>query len=268
MPNAYVNGSNIKYEQYGEKKSEHVLFIHGLGSSSLAWRDIPQALSEHFHIITVDLIGFGESDKPQTANYTMKGFSKFIIDFREAIGIKSDEKITLVGHSLGGYIATEVAIENKALLEKLVLIDSSGMLSQPTPLLQQYHDVAMEPEPEFEKVKKVFEQMYANPLLLHPLVVHIFIKTIKEEGAKRAFKTAFDDSTTRRIEPERLKEIADIPCLIIWGKHDSVIPTNYSNEFKTVFNRVVSETIKDAGHAPFVEKTALVYEKLRTFLTQ
>ena len=76
----------------------------------------------------------------------------------------------------------------------------------------------MESEPEFEKVKKVFEQMYANPLLLHPLVVGIFIRTIKEQGAKRAFKTAFDDSTTRWIQKERLNEIAEIPCLMIWGR--------------------------------------------------
>ncbi|MDQ3840919.1 MAG: alpha/beta hydrolase [Thermoproteota archaeon] len=282
MPIAYVNGSNIKYDQYGERKNKHVLFIHGLGSSSIAWRDIPQALSEHFHTISVDLIGFGGSDKPQTADYTIRGFSKFINDFirKEEIGIKCNEKITLVGHSLGGYIAADVAIQNKVnkdkdiqnkdiqLIEKLVLIDSSGMLTQPTQLLQQYHDVAMESEPEFGKVKKVFEQMYAHPFLLLDIVVHIFIRTIKEQGAKRAFKTAFDDSTTRRIEKERLNEIAEMPCLMIWGRKDSVIPPDYSNGFKEVFSDAAFEIIEDAGHAPFVEKTALVYEKLRTFLTR
>jgi pimeloyl-ACP methyl ester carboxylesterase len=282
MPIAYVNGSNIKYEQYGENKGKHVLFIHGLGSSSIAWRDIPQALSEDFHTITVDLIGFGGRDKPQTANYTIRGFSKFINDFikEEEIGIKSEEKLTLVGNSLGGFIAAEVAIQNKVnkdkdiqnkdihLIEKLVLIDSSGMLTQPTPLLQQYHDVAMESEPEFQKVKKVFEQMYAYPYLLLDIVVHIFIRTIKEQGSKRAFKTAFYDSTTRRIEKERLNEIAKIPCLVIWGRKDSLIPPDYSNGFKEVFSNAAFEIIEDAGHAPYVEKTAIVYDKLRTYLTK
>jgi pimeloyl-ACP methyl ester carboxylesterase len=82
MPIAYVKNSNIQYEQfYGEEKnkagynenlrSKHVLFIHGIGSSSSAWRDIPEALTkivtsknEHFHTINLDLIGFGKSDKP------------------------------------------------------------------------------------------------------------------------------------------------------------------------------------------------------------
>ena len=172
-----------------------------------------------------------------------------------------------MGHSLGGYIATEVAIENKNIIEKLVLIDSSGMLTQPTPLLMQYLGIAMDPEPTYERIKKIFEQMYANPLMLHPLVVNAFIRTIKEPGAKHAFKTAFDDSTTRPIESERLKEVKDIPCLIIWGKYDNVIPLDHLKKFKEVFNNAAVEIIENAGHAPFVEKTALVYEKLRSFLT-
>ncbi|HYZ96697.1 MAG TPA: hypothetical protein VE524_08895, partial [Nitrososphaeraceae archaeon] len=53
---------------------------------------IPDALSKYFHTITVDLIGFGESDKPEKADYyTIKGFSKFIVDFLERIGIKEEE---------------------------------------------------------------------------------------------------------------------------------------------------------------------------------
>ena len=52
-----VEGSKIKYGEYGKNNSRHVLFIHGLGSSSTTWADIPQALSKHFHTITVDLVG-------------------------------------------------------------------------------------------------------------------------------------------------------------------------------------------------------------------
>ena len=65
------------------KISMFYLFIHGLGSSSIAWRDIPQALSEHFHTITVDLIGFGGSDKPNTADYTIKGLANSLLIFSE-----------------------------------------------------------------------------------------------------------------------------------------------------------------------------------------
>jgi pimeloyl-ACP methyl ester carboxylesterase len=88
--NAYtdVKGVCTLYSEYGENQNKHVLFIHKLGTSSVTWRDIPIALSKYFHTITVDLIGFGGSCKPETADYTIRGFSKFIIDFLEKIGIK------------------------------------------------------------------------------------------------------------------------------------------------------------------------------------
>ena len=103
-----------------------MLFIHGLGSSSLVWKDIPEALSRHFHTIAIDL-GFGLSDKPtQPDNYTMEGFSKFIVDFLDAVRINKvcpHNKISLVGHSLGGFIAALAATRLKGKIEKLVLVD-------------------------------------------------------------------------------------------------------------------------------------------------
>ncbi len=85
--------------------------------------DIPQALSEHFHTISVDLIGFGGSDKPKL-DYTISYFSQFIKNFLIQIGIKDQkDKIIIIGHSLGGYISIEYAIQNIEQIEKLVLID-------------------------------------------------------------------------------------------------------------------------------------------------
>ena len=99
-----VKGVCTSYSEYGKDQHKHVLFIHGLGASSLAWRDIPYAISKYFHTITVDLVGFGGSDKPEKEDYyTIKGFSKFIVDFLEKIGLKN-KRVILVGHSLGGYI--------------------------------------------------------------------------------------------------------------------------------------------------------------------
>jgi pimeloyl-ACP methyl ester carboxylesterase len=268
-----VKGVGTYYKEYGDPKDKHVLFIHGLGSSSLAWRDIPDALSQYFHTITIDLIGFGASEKPETADYTIKGFSKFIEDFlKERIGIEKKEhkKINIVGHSLGGYIAAQVAIENKKMIEKLVLIDSSGLLEGPTQLLKDYRVAATEVNPvtRYEKVKRVMEDLYAGPSRLLPVAVDLFEYTIEKPGAKHAFEAAFDNSTTTQIEQEGFKQIDDIPCLVIWGEKDNLIPIEYYYKFRQKLPKAKYETITDAGHSPFVEKTALVYEKLRTFLMQ
>jgi pimeloyl-ACP methyl ester carboxylesterase len=268
MAFAYVRGGGTFYKEYGDPKRKHVLFIHGLGASSLVWRDIPEALSKYCHTITVDLIGFGLSDKPEKADYTIKGLSKFIEGFLETIGIKEHGKVSIVGHSLGGYIAAEFAIEKKEMIEELVLIDSSGLLKEPTELLKEYRKAATEPNPitRYEKVKRVLEDMYTGPSRLLPVAVDLFDLTIEKPGAKQAFESSFDNSTTTHIETEGFKQIEDVPCLILWGENDKLIPLEYKM-FTDNLPKAQHETVTDAGHAPFVEKPALVYEKLRTFLS-
>lgn len=263
------DGFHIQYDEYGKKdKPIHILFIHGLGSSSIVWRDIPQALSEHFHTIAVDLIGFGGSDKPDS-DYTISYFAQFVKSFLRQIGIKNSDKIVIVGHSLGGYIAAEYAIENREQIEKLVLIDSSGMLNQPTPLLEQYLNAALEANPALRhtKLKRVFESLLAQPFRLLPILVDLFVSVIEKPGAKHAFESAFRNSTTTPIDPERLGRIKGIPCLIIWGEKDNLIPSDHVNKFREILKDAEIVIISDAGHSPFVEKTAIVYHKLLYFLT-
>jgi 2-hydroxy-6-oxonona-2,4-dienedioate hydrolase len=261
------DGFNIRYDEYGKGNPRHILFIHGLGSSSIVWRDIPQALSEQFHTICVDLIGFGGSDKP-LLNYTMSYFSQFVKSFLRQIGINDSDKVTIIGHSLGGYIAADYAIENKEQIEKLVLIDSSGMLDRPTSLLEQYLDAAMETDPisRYSKVKKVFEGLMSQPFRLLPIITDIFISVIEKPGAKHAFESAFRNSTATSINMERLEKIKDLPCLIIWGEKDDLIPLEHIDRFRQILKDADTIVIDDAGHSPFVEKTAIVYQKLLTFL--
>jgi pimeloyl-ACP methyl ester carboxylesterase len=263
----------IAYTEYGKDTSnKHVLFVHGLGASSLAWRDIPAALSSYFHTITVDLIGFGESDKPMEGDYTIKGFSKFIVDFLiKEIKIGENDKISIVGHSLGGYIAAQFAIENRKMIEKLVLIDSSGLLEKPTLLLEQYLDAAMEIEPvlRYKKLKRVLGAIYADLSFMPPVVVDKFVEIIIKEGARNAFERAYQNSTRIQIELQGFQQIQDVPCLIIWGEKDNLIPLEYCDKFKENLpeSKAKYEVIKGTGHAPFVGRTALIYEKLRIFLT-
>ena len=263
--------NNIKI-RYLESKGDHafcrhILFIHGLGSSADRWLDIPDALSKYYHTIAVDLIGFGGSDKPGDIDYTIEKFAEFIQEFINKKGLTSDDKkITLVGHSLGGYIAVEFAIRNIELIEKLVLIDSSGFLNGPTPLLEQYLYAAK--YTSYDNVRNVFEQLVSKPWRVLPVVISTFITRINSPGAKYSFESAYKNSTTTQIDLSRLKSIEDIPTLIIWGKNDNLIPIEHSNLFKQVLEKSKVEEIEDTGHAPFAEKPALVCEILHTFLSQ
>ncbi len=258
-----VQGLKIRYLESGDSNNKHILFIHGLGSSADRWLDIPDALSLYFHAIAVDLPGFGRSDKPSTVNYTIKEFREFIVGLMKEIGI-NDGKTSIIGHSLGGYIATEVAIEYKSLVKKLVLIDSSGMLKQPTPLLRQYLKAAMNPSKL--AVRKVFEQMVADPTRVSSKLIESFIDRMKSPGAKYAFKCTLENSANTQIGLSRLRMIRDMPTLILWGSKDRVIPLAHSSFFKKAIKGSHIAIIQDAGHAPFSEKPALVCEMLHEFL--
>jgi 2-hydroxy-6-oxonona-2,4-dienedioate hydrolase len=258
-----IKGSNIRYREFGESSgtSKHLLFLHGLGSSSDRWIDIPEAFSRHYHTVAVDLIGFGGSDSPQL-NYTINTFKEFVLDFMSSIKI-DDGKTTIIGHSLGGYIAAEIAIGNRSIVDRLVLIDSSGMLDRPTPLLDEYLEAAI--SASHEKVKRVFEQLVAQSWRVIPILVDVFVNRINRPGAKHAFESAFLNSTNTQIGLDRLKGIQDMPTLIIWGKNDNLIPVEHSKLFEETIKNSSLEIVEDAGHAPYAEKPAIVSEMLHEF---
>ena len=256
-------------------KRQHLLFIHGLGSSADRWLDIPDALSLYFHTLAIDLPGFGGSDKPTDMNYTIEAFSDIVRQFMDKIRVTEEDRgnnyrartITLVGHSLGGYIASRIAAaDNSSFLDKLVLVDSSGNLEKPTPLLQQYLDAAMDPSKE--KVRNVFEQMVANPLLISDVLVQGFIDRINKPNSKYAFESSLRNSANTQIGIKNLNKIGEkgIPTLIIWGMHDKVIPTEHSQIFREAIKDSTAIIVPQTGHAPFTEKPALVCEYLHKFL--
>jgi 2-hydroxy-6-oxonona-2,4-dienedioate hydrolase len=257
------------------ERRQCLLFIHGLGSSADRWLDIPDALSLYFHTIAIDLPGFGGSDRPSDMDYTIEAFSDIVRQFMDKTRIAEQDQgndksrtITLVGHSLGGYIASKIAAaDNSNLLKKLVLVDSSGNLEKPTPLLQEYLDAAMNPSKE--RVRKVFEQMVANPLLISDVFVQGFIDRINRPGSKYAFESSLRNSANTQIGIKNLNKIGEkgIPTLIIWGMHDKVIPTHHSQIFREAIKGSAVNIIPSTGHAPFTEKPALVCEYLHKFLS-
>jgi pimeloyl-ACP methyl ester carboxylesterase len=108
--------------------------------------------------------------------------------------------------------------------------------------------------------------MYASPSRLLPIAVDLFEYVIEKRGARQAFGSSFKNSTSTQIKPEGFKIIQDIQCLVLWGEKDNLIPIRYCDKFKEMLPKAKYELIKDAGHAPFVEKPALFYQKLTTFL--
>lgn len=273
-----VRGLNIRYLETGNvlesagdsgaatiddaSKKHHVLFVHGLGSSADRWLDIPDALSiSGLHSVSLDLPGFGLSNKPEM-DYTIDKFVEIVADFIRETGMQGT---SIVGHSLGGYIAAQLTSELGDLVDRLILINTSGMLEGPTPLLKQYLDVAMKPEKE--AVRALLEQLVADPIRISEALVDGFIYRMSQIGSKHAFKSAYEYSVNTQIGDDRLKRIK-APTLIIWGRHDRLIPIKYFKPFQELISSSTVVIVEDAGHAPFAEKPAIVFELLRRFLIE
>jgi 2-hydroxy-6-oxonona-2,4-dienedioate hydrolase len=178
------------------------------------------------------------------------------------------EKISIIGHSLGGYIAIDFALTNREKVNNLVLFDSSGLLKDPTPLLSEYLNAVKTTDSElrYKRITKVLGNLYAHPSRLLPIVVDIFVYFIEKPGAIDAFESAFVNSTSTSIDLNQIKKLKDLRCLILWGEKDNLIPVSFAEQFKIILASAEIEIIKDAGHAPFVEKPAIVYQRLLDFL--
>src|ERR687892_1549672 len=136
-----VDNIHIRYIDT-KSKGKSVLLIHGLGGSIESWINNIDILStKQLRVVAVDLPGFGSSDKPQI-NYTINFYTKFIAKFIDSLKILSP--VSIVGSSLGGHIAAEVAIHYYKIVYKLVLVSPAGVLPisfAGTPALLKYANI-------------------------------------------------------------------------------------------------------------------------------
>lgn len=124
-----VGGQRLAYFEEGPPESPAVLFLHGWASSSRMWRSTQRALRHAFHTVAFDLPGHGASDKPEWEWYTIAHFVDVVRQASHALGLG---RAALVGHSMGGTIALEMAADPDGDVERLVLVNPvvSGQVGQ------------------------------------------------------------------------------------------------------------------------------------------
>src|SRR5678815_1283727 len=115
-----VFGQKIQYVEAGAGPT--VILLHGLGGSAQAWQFNIGALAEKYHVVVPDQIGFGKSDKP-FVNYRIRTYVDFLDQFCKQLKI---DRATLVGNSMGGWIATMFTAAFPDRVDKLVLVDAAG----------------------------------------------------------------------------------------------------------------------------------------------
>ena len=260
-----VLGKRIRFIETGS--GPPVIFIHGLGESVYAWRrNLGPVAAAGFRAIAFDNWGFGFSDKPDSG-YGNADFTRLALGFMDALGLPD---AVLVGHSMGGEIAAEVALAAPRRVRGLVLIDAAGMgirapivlhLASMFPIEQLV--LALKPR---WAVTLALRSTYANPALIEPGDVDQYYAPVTDTG----FAHALDQVLVRyRFDALRGRLGGlETSTLVIWGGHDRWIPPAFGARIAKELPRCAFLVVPTAGHAAQEEASARVNELLLIFLKE
>lgn len=252
-----VKGHKIVYYEQGQ--GSVVILLHGLGADSHHWAANIGPLSNSFHVIALDQIGYGKSDKP-VMQYTVANFAEYLHGFMVALNIP---KASVVGNSLGGWIALDFAIRHPDMVDKLVLVDAAGLhpvepLHMPkggwkdlTPLNTQWF----------------FDLMQANKSwATTDLGPHGFERHVKNGDSYTVASSVAEMAAGREFEDNRLGKVAT-PTLILWGRDDVLIPLAMGEKFKKGIAGSQLIVIEGTGHIPMVGKPDQFNQLVQNFIS-
>lgn len=257
---AVVFGQKIKYVDAGS--GPVVVLLHGLGGNSTNWAFNTPALAAKFRVVVPDQVGFGQSDKP-LVNYRVGTYVDFLDKFLSELKV---ERATLVGNSMGGWIAALYALRYPSKVERLVLVDAAGFA--PPKEFDLNTLAGLNPSTRAE-MKQLANLVFYNPLFKSDAAVDVLL-------AQRL--SAGDGYTIQRLV-ESIHRGDDMldgklgaikqPALVVWGREDGLTPLAREGErFKRELPAAQFVVFDGCGHVPQVEKAAEFNAALLKFLSQ
>lgn len=272
MMSTTETSSPIKLHQKQYGNGDPILCVHGLGANIFTWRHFVTPFSQKNKLILVDLRGFGSSPKPRTPNYSIEEHADDIY----RIILKEDLRgLTLVGNSLGGAIALLVAVklceQESPRLSKLVLIDA-GAYKEYLPgylkLMRSFLGaVVVYLAPSKLAAKFVLEASYYNKNKITKEQIKAYADPIASiEGRYALLQTARHCIPANSDEIiAKLKDIT-VPTLILWGRHDSVIPLKVGELLAQDIPNSRLEVFEECGHIPQEEKPEETIASISRFM--
>jgi pimeloyl-ACP methyl ester carboxylesterase len=262
-------GASVNYVEIGEGRP--LVFVHGISGSWQNWlENLPHFARDH-RAIALDLPGFGASPRPSWA-IDMPAYGRLLHDFCEKLGI---EGATVVGNSMGGFVAVEAVTATPGHFDRLVLVSAAGIINTWNP---EERAVAT------AWAWKVFGPQYARrsrfivsrprarefvfrPFVRYParLREDLLLEQI-ESGLQRA--DGFGDALQAVIRHdirERLGEI-EMPTMIVWGQSDRVIPMSAALSYHRRIPHSRLEIFERTGHVPQLERPLRFNAVLDDFL--
>ena len=265
-----VDGARVHYQEFGDAAKPPIILIHGYTASVYVWKTAAPMLADAgFHVIAVDLLGFGYSEKPSWFDYSIQSQARMVSRFMNRLGIG---RATICGSSYGGAVALNLTLDNPESVEKLVLVDAvcnDDPKNHPILRLASLPGVGEAITP-FLVDSKAFLRMRMQGTLAK--ANHDMITDDRIESIRRPLFAADGHhsvlATSRNWHANRLEQDAhliDQPTLIIWGDQDTVIPikNGYKLHEEILNSRFV--ILKDCGHVPQEEKSEIFTDLVSEF---
>jgi pimeloyl-ACP methyl ester carboxylesterase len=256
-----VLGFKLHYREAGH--GPPLVLLHGLGGDSSRWAPNIGPLATDFHIIALDQIGFGRSDKP-LANYHTGMLSEFLVDFLKAIGMP---KASLVGNSMGASVAAYTAVHYPNAVDRLVLVDGAGYKPSSGGPAPDPHVGQIENGVTREETREFFRILFHDKSLVTDKIV--------DDNIMLRLRSAFAiskilESGQRGLGGITEEEMQTIkaPTLILWGKYDELAgpPERTGERLRRDIRGSRLVVIDNAGHLPQLERAGEVNQIIQQFL--
>ena len=218
-----------------------ILLIHGIGDNSTTWSTVQSKLAQRFTVIAPDLLGHGKSDKPR-ADYSVAAYAN---GMRDLLSVLDIERVTVVGHSLGGGVAMQFAYQFPQLVDRLILVGAGGV-TKDVNIALRIASLPMGTEalallrlpmvlPALQVVGRIGGALFGSTGLGRdiPDVLRI-LADLPEPTASSAFARTLRAVVDWRGQVvtmlDRCYLTESVPVQLIWGSHDSVIPVSHATD--------------------------------------
>ena len=255
-----VGGLRARYADRGFGDSV-VLLLHGFGGDLDNWMFNLDSLAEKHRVLALDLPGHGQSVKTNV-DPSLYGMATFVSKFLDVLSVSS---VHVVGHSMGGAIAMQLASDSPETVKSLGLICSAGLGPD---INSDYLRGFVEAQSQ-QELKLVLQQLFADESLVNLQLVNDLLNYKRIDGVE-ATLNALSETLISAGEHTFLTDnivASGIPVLVIWGKQDRIIPVSHAQNYSAAGGSCVEVEIFDsAGHMVQMEKAHDVNRSLLNFL--
>jgi pimeloyl-ACP methyl ester carboxylesterase len=270
----HIDGSPVNTIELGE--GPPLVFIHGLSGSWPNWLEQLPVLAADHRVLAIDLPGFGSSPMPDR-DITISGYARLLDRLFEELSI---DAAAVIGNSMGGFIAAELAIAFPQRVERLVLISAAGISTYAEPRVARAI-------PSLTRVERILaatgawvaskSDAVARRPRLREATLNVVVRhpsrlpaALAAEQLRGAGKPGFLPALQAILEydfRERLPEIA-CPTLIVWGERDRLINVRDANTFAELIPNSRKVIFHDTGHMAMLERPAAFNSLLGDFLAE